>query len=376
MSESRRESARELGYLLLGVGPTGHVEQVVTGLRRRGWSVSVFRPEQPATFEERGAVGSVVSYVREQVAMWRAGRRLEALYVRAQPTALLSVLWARLRGIPAVMEVNGPYRDFVPAGRARILGPIITGMLRWALRASSAVVAVTPGLQRMVLERGDNRHVEVIPNSANAELFRPGVPANPALPPPYALWFGWMHEWQGIETMLAALASPSWPTGVRLVFVGFGPLEDRLRRAAEQDERILVLGRLPHDELPSVIAGALVSLAPVQAFQGREATGLSSIKVWEALACGVPVVVTDWPGCAEVVRAEGCGIVVPPEDAEAVAEAVALLHSDRALRDEHGRRGRAVVEREYSWERAAEKTERVLLDAARRTARRGQAHPA
>ncbi len=371
MSESGRPRARELGYLLLGVGPKGHVEQVVKGLSALGWSVRVFRPEEPGTFAEQGPLRSLASYVRCQREMWRAGKTLDALYIRAQPTALLSVLWARRRRIPSVMEINGPYHDFVPAGRLRFLGPLIVALLRLALRCASAVVAVTPGLCRMIEERGDSRHVAMIPNSADTRLFRPDAPVSPDVPrQPYALWFGWMHEWQGVETMIAAVGRPRWPSDLRLLFVGFGPMEQRIREAAESEPRIVCWGKLPHEDLPGVIAGALVGLAPVAPFQGREATGLSSIKVWETLGCGVPVVVTDWPGCAEVVRAEGCGLVVPPENPEALADAVARLYEDRAARDEMGRRGRAVVEGGYSWDRAAEMTQRVLREAGERIGRK------
>jgi glycosyltransferase involved in cell wall biosynthesis len=67
----------------------------------------------------------------------------------------------------------------------------------------------------------------------------------------------------------------------------------------------------------------------------------------EAMALGVPVVVTDVGAMAEVVRQAGCGIVVPPDDELALADALGKVLSDPALRDRLGRAGRAAATERY-----------------------------
>jgi glycosyltransferase involved in cell wall biosynthesis len=71
----------------------------------------------------------------------------------------------------------------------------------------------------------------------------------------------------------------------------------------------------------------------------------------EAAAFGRPIVATDVPGCREIARPGVNAILVPPDDAEALAKAVGSLASDKDLRREFGAAGRRLVESEYSAKR-------------------------
>lgn len=68
----------------------------------------------------------------------------------------------------------------------------------------------------------------------------------------------------------------------------------------------------------------------------------------EAMACGRPLVATDVPGCREVARNGVNGILVPPRDAGALADAIGTLARDAALRRKMGAAGRRIVEAEFS----------------------------
>lgn len=76
----------------------------------------------------------------------------------------------------------------------------------------------------------------------------------------------------------------------------------------------------------------------------------------EAAACGRPIVTTDTPGCREIVRDGENGILVPPRDAAALADAIERLVRDPLLRARMGARGRRRVEEEFSEERVVEQT--------------------
>lgn len=71
----------------------------------------------------------------------------------------------------------------------------------------------------------------------------------------------------------------------------------------------------------------------------------------EAAACGRPIVATDVPGCREIARANVNALLVPPDDAAALADAIDLLAGDAALRRRFGAAGRALVEAEFSQHR-------------------------
>jgi glycosyltransferase involved in cell wall biosynthesis len=68
----------------------------------------------------------------------------------------------------------------------------------------------------------------------------------------------------------------------------------------------------------------------------------------EAAACGRPIVATDVPGCREIARPDVNALLVPADDAAALAEAIDRLASDAALRRRFGAAGRAMVEAEFS----------------------------
>jgi glycosyltransferase involved in cell wall biosynthesis len=76
----------------------------------------------------------------------------------------------------------------------------------------------------------------------------------------------------------------------------------------------------------------------------------------EALACGVPVVSTTAGALPEVVGHDGCGILVPPRDHEALAAGIKRLLDSEDLRRDMAHSGRKRVEQMFSWRQAAEKT--------------------
>jgi glycosyltransferase involved in cell wall biosynthesis len=80
----------------------------------------------------------------------------------------------------------------------------------------------------------------------------------------------------------------------------------------------------------------------------REGLPLSLL---EAAACGRPLIATDVPGCRDIARADLNALVVPLEDAEALADAIERLALDPQLRRKFGKAGRELVEREFSSQR-------------------------
>jgi glycosyltransferase involved in cell wall biosynthesis len=102
-------------------------------------------------------------------------------------------------------------------------------------------------------------------------------------------------------------------------------------------------------DMPAVLAAAHIVCLPSY----RE--GLPTILI-EAAAAGLPLVATDVPGCREVVREGENGCLVPPRDAEALAEALARLAADSALRAAYGRASRRLADAEFGIGRVAEET--------------------
>jgi glycosyltransferase involved in cell wall biosynthesis len=98
----------------------------------------------------------------------------------------------------------------------------------------------------------------------------------------------------------------------------------------------------------------------------REAL-FSPLKLYESMACGVPVVASRTVGITEVVEEHECGILVTAGDAEAFASATAALLADCDTASEMGRRGRAAAVDRYSWRARALQRASVIEAAIERS---------
>lgn len=104
-----------------------------------------------------------------------------------------------------------------------------------------------------------------------------------------------------------------------------------------------------HEDMPQVFAQAHIVCLPSY----RE--GLPKVLI-EAAACGRPIVATDVPGCREIVRHNENGLLIPAKDPQALAVALNRLLNNAELRESMGKRGRAMVEAEFSTEYVVEQT--------------------
>lgn len=286
-----------------------------------------------------------------------------ALYIRNHFATFPIALWGKINSKIIVQEVNGPYEDlFIAWPKARAAASLFRWLIRIQLKWASAVVVVTPQLKEWVQAETGRQSIFVIPNATNTELFHPEARLKYTLPKPYVVFVGALAKWQGVRDLLKAVNSAKWPSDVSLVVVGDGAERMVVQQAAEADARVIYLGCVPYRDVPGIVANSLAGLSPQNNEGGRSMTGLLPLKLFESMACGVPVVVTDFPGQADLIRAYNCGVVIPSGDPDALAEAVSFIYSNPPIREDMGRRGREAVVREHSWDQRARATEKVLLE--------------
>jgi phosphatidyl-myo-inositol dimannoside synthase len=149
----------------------------------------------------------------------------------------------------------------------------------------------------------------------------------------------------------------------RLMLVGGGPLETRLRRAVADrglTSSVVLTGPVPPGDLPAYYAAATVFAMPCRTRRaGLDVEGLGMVFL-EAAACGRPVVAGTSGGAPEAVDDGVTGHVVEPRDPAAVAAAITDLLDDPAKADAMGAAGRAWVERQWSWTTIADTFARLL----------------
>ena len=187
---------------------------------------------------------------------------------------------------------------------------------------------------------------------------RPAVPADrirpreayPASPSPCIIAVGRLTWKKGYDYLLAALArlkQAGHPFQAQII--GSGELHAVLRFSIgdlDLADRVTLTGALPP-------AGVLARLAQADVFVlSSHQEGIANAAL-EAMACGLPVVTTNAGGMAEVVRDGVEGFVVPVRDIGALADRIARLLADPALRERMGRAARARVEAAFTLERQA-----------------------
>jgi glycosyltransferase involved in cell wall biosynthesis len=172
-------------------------------------------------------------------------------------------------------------------------------------------------------------------------------------------------EKKGIDTLVdaAALLAVDRPD-VRVEVVGDGPLRDdladRIRRLGL--ERVVHLrGALRSDEVRSCYARASMLVMPCRVAASGDRDGLPTV-ILEAMAMGLPVVSTDTVGIGETVHHGRTGLLVPPDDAAALAVAIASLLDDPSTAAHYGAAGRVHVRHVHRPERSAQQLIAVWTD--------------
>jgi glycosyltransferase involved in cell wall biosynthesis len=233
----------------------------------------------------------------------------------------------------------------------------------WAHR-SSRVITVNDAYADVMAERLRVRRPLVVMNcSYRFDPPRPPVRRFHALlglPPEQrvVLYHGGLFPHRGIEELMDAIRDVP---GATLVLMGYGVLEPALREAAAAPalaDRVRFAPAVRPDELLDWVAAADVVAMPIQPSTLNHRLTTPN-KLFEAMAAGVPVVASDLPGMATIVRETGCGVLCDPADPASIAGAIrgVLEGSDDDRRGWSDRAIAAAHER-YSWERQAA----ILLD--------------
>jgi glycosyltransferase involved in cell wall biosynthesis len=171
------------------------------------------------------------------------------------------------------------------------------------------------------------------------------------------LYQGLMNAGRGLRSLVAA--AKHLPAGVRLLLIGWGPLEEKLKEIARRDgtgDRVVFAPPVEQRELPAWTAAADLGVLLLEPFNVSKRLS-SATKIYEYMAAGIPVLTTDLPG-NQVVSGTDAGWLIEDTGPENVARAIGAAFADEDERARRGRNGRRAAEDEYNW---ARQEERFLL---------------
>lgn len=292
-------------------------------------------------------------------------------------TAVAGRWLSALLRVPFVFEVRDLWpRSIVEVGAMRADSPVVRALERVELalyRQASRIVAVTDSFVDEIAARGVPRErIAVIKNGVDLAQFTPGPVDNDVrrelglegkFVATYVGTHGMAH---GLGTLLDAAAILRDDDRFRFLLVGEGAEKAGLqsRAAAEGLTNVIFLGQQPHAKVPELMRAGDVA---VVLLRGKELfkTVIPS-KIFEFMGVGRPVVLGVDGEARAIIESAGAGVFVPPESPVALAAALRRLAEDRTALEAMGRRGRALVEGEFSRPALARKYLEILAEVTGR----------
>jgi glycosyltransferase involved in cell wall biosynthesis len=275
---------------------------------------------------------------------------------------------ARRTGLPLVYEVRGFLEE---SWVSRQPDPERAAATRrfelWRERetacmaAADVVVTLGDVMKDEIVRRGiDPGKVVVVPNAVDEDFLTPppgrdetraelAVAADEVLVGTVTSVVGY----EGLDTLVAAVAElRAQGVPVRLLIVGDGVARPGLERQARAlGAAVTFTGRVAPSEVRRHHAALDVFVVPRR--DERVCRLVTPLKPVEAMASGLPVVASDLPALSELVQHEHSGLLVPPENPDALAGALGRLVADPRLRSSLGAAGRAHVTERRTWTRVA-----------------------
>jgi glycosyltransferase involved in cell wall biosynthesis len=287
--------------------------------------------------------------------------KLDVVFVTSPPlfTVIPAILLAKLRGARLILDVRDLWPDeLITYGGFRdgsIPVRVLRMVERWAYRNADCVAATTQAIIDVVIKRGVPRDKTfLLPNGADLEIFSP-LPADNPIASEYnfdnkfvVMYSGLFGIKHSLEVLLEAAVKLRERSDIVFFLLGNGARKDalldfvknkNLKNVIFGDERVV-------QEVPSLLARADVCFAAVRPEPYPKK--VISVKVFEYLACEKPVVGALSGESARILEESGGGIVVPPGDANATAEAILKLYESPKLRGHMGSNGRRYVDQHYS----------------------------
>jgi glycosyltransferase involved in cell wall biosynthesis len=288
--------------------------------------------------------------------------RPDYVFVDSPPLLLGVPGWigAKWHGVPLVFNVADLWPD-----SAVDLGLIDDGLAlrfsywleRWIYRHSDYVTAVTEGIRNSLIRSKDVPSTKILflPNGVDTALFKPrqsdeALKLGLGLGGKRVVLYAGNHGYAGAadQILLAADRLRSDPS-IHFLMVGDGPEKQQLKDLAKS----LCLSNVTfHDSVPIQELPAYVSISDIAVVTLRRSQitkGARPAKALVMMAAGKPIVLAAEGESEQLLRSACAGVIVPPEQPDALAGAISALMDDPRAARAMGMNGRAFVSDNFDW---------------------------
>jgi colanic acid biosynthesis glycosyl transferase WcaI len=288
----------------------------------------------------------------------------------------LSGWWvAFARQIPFVFEVRDLWPESlvaVGAGKENsLLHHALSAIAKFLYERSARIVVVTPAFKDHLIRRWrvPAEKIAVVENGVETDLFAPASSAATSTLRQelgaegkfLVAYIGTMGNAHGLETLLAAAAQLRQENpNVLFLLVGEGAEKDNIKSLAQSRNlaNVHFLNQQPREKIPALISASdacLVLLKKTDVFKTVIPT-----KMLEFMSCARPVILGVDGQARQIVEDAAAGIMIEPENSEALSAAIKRLAADRELATLLGQKGREYIVQHYSRGGTAEKYIAIL----------------
>ncbi len=259
-------------------------------------------------------------------------------------------LIARLHGRPVLYDAHELYAKMIE-GDVGAFSRIVWVAEKWFSRKADAVITVSDALSEE-LSKGRPDKAKVVSTSQDPAILEcvdaKGLREKYGLKGFIVSYLGSLEPGRFVGELVTAFKAED---GVTVLIAGSGTLAAAVDKTASSSTHIKFIGNVDTDEALRLTYASDLVVAMMDPANPNNRVGTPG-KIINALACGRPVITNEGLLIAEKIKRAEAGLVVPYEEGNFRAAVLAALGDPKALA-EMGRKGRALYDADYSWERSA-----------------------
>ena len=351
------------------------IYELARSLVKKGYKVTIICPKSQnsavkdlagikvlSLLEQKGKAGFLKNICRTLVFLFMHHREIDIMHAHfAFPSGFMAA-FCRLFGIPVIITSYGSDIQVSAEASYGVRRNKIAAVLTWlALKLANVHVVLCRSMIEEAIHAGsDPKKIRVIHDGINSDEIVAGqtrIIERLELPPSdvVVLYLGRLHPKKRPEDLIkAAVKVLKIGQKAKFVIAGKGEEKAKLERLVKKlglTNNVIFAGFVSDAEKWDLLTRADVFVLP-SLMEGQPVT------VLEAMACGIPIIATNRGPFPEMINSS-MGVLVPPRDQEALAEAIMRLVMDRELRHSMGAKCAKTVEERYTVERMVENYETI-----------------
>ncbi len=326
---------------------------------------------------ERSFINRISLYLSFMVSSVLAGlkinKRFDLVYATSPPlfVGLAGYFISWIKNSKFIFEV----RDIWPDA-AIVLGQLKNKTLirlsqkieNLCYREADKIIVATQGLSFLIQKKSIHpEKIEVVFNGVNIQFFKYFPENEPSKEKMgykdkfLALYFGTIGLAHGIDTLVEVARLLKGTEQIRFLLVGNGPDIEKIKKLNESYglNNLNIQEEKPRQEILELIAAADICLVPVR--KKKFFRSALPVKMFEAWACGRPIVLSVEGEAKEHLEKAQAGVWVEPENVIGIKDAILFLYNHPELCKEFGKNGRSYVEKYFSRKIQAERLEKILV---------------